>query len=92
MPRHYPDPYRFDPERFRPEARAARHKFAYFPFGGGLRICIGEAFAWMEGTLVLATLARRWQPALLPGHPVALQPTITLRPRYGLRMRLDARG
>ncbi|MCX7789625.1 MAG: cytochrome P450 [Chloroflexaceae bacterium] len=91
-PRHYPDPYRFDPERFRPEARAARHRFAYFPFGGGPRICIGESFAWMEGTLVLATLARRWQPALLPGHPVALQPTITLRPRHGLRMRLDARS
>ncbi|GAB4440729.1 MAG: cytochrome P450 [Chloroflexi bacterium OHK40] len=90
-PRYYPDPYRFDPERFTPEARAARPKFAYFPFGGGPRICIGEQFAWMEGVLVLATIARRWRPILLPEHPVVLQPTITLRPRYGLRMRLMPR-
>jgi cytochrome P450 len=90
-PRHYPDPYRFDPERFAPEARAARPKFAYFPFGGGPRRCIGEQFAWMEGTLLLASIARRWRPALLPGHPVVLQPSVTLRPRHGLRMRLLAR-
>jgi cytochrome P450 len=87
-PRFYPDPFRFDPERFSPQARAARPKFAYFPFGGGPRICIGEQFAWLEGVLVLAAIARRWQPALLPGHPVVLHPTITLRPRHGLRVRL----
>lgn len=87
-PRFYAEPFRFDPERFAPAARAARPRFAYFPFGGGPRICVGEQFAWMEGVLVLAALARRWQPALLPGHPVALHPTITLRPRHGLRMRL----
>jgi cytochrome P450 len=90
-PRYFPDPYRFDPERWTPEARAARPKFSYFPFGGGPRTCIGEPFAWMEGTLLLASLARRWRPALLPGHPVTLQPGITLRPRHGLRMRLEAR-
>jgi cytochrome P450 len=91
-PRHYPDPYRFDPDRFAPEARAARPKFAYFPFGGGPRICIGEQFAWMEGTLVIAAIARRWRPELLPGHPVSLQPSVTLRPRHGLRMRLVPRA
>jgi cytochrome P450 len=90
-PRHYPDPYRFDPGRFTPEARAARPKFAYFPFGGGPRLCIGEQFAWMEGTLAVAAIARRWAPELVPGHPVALQPSITLRPRHGLRMRLVPR-
>jgi len=90
-PRHYPDPYRFDPGRWTPEARSARPKFAYFPFGGGARLCIGEQFAWMEGTLLLATLARRWRADLVPGHPIALQPTITLRPRHGLRVRLSRR-
>jgi cytochrome P450 len=90
-PRYFPDPYRFDPERWLPEPRAARPKFSYFPFGGGPRACIGEPFAWMEGTLLLASLARRWRPALLPGHPVALQPSITLRPRHGLRMSLMPR-
>jgi cytochrome P450 len=91
-PRYFPDPYRFDPQRWLPEARAARPKFCYFPFGGGPRTCIGEPFAWMEGTLLLACLARSWRPALLPGHPVALQPSITLRPRHGLRMSLIPRA
>lgn len=90
-PRHFPDPFRFDPGRWTPEARAARPRFSYFPFGGGPRTCIGEPFAWMEGMLLLASLARRWRPALLPGQPVTLQPGITLRPRYGLPMRLEAR-
>ena len=48
-PRYYPDPERFDPLRFTPEAKQDRPKFAYFPFGGGTRVCIGERFAWMEG-------------------------------------------
>lgn len=91
-PRYYPDPYRFDPERWAPEARAARPKFAYFPFGGGPRTCIGEPFAWMEGTLLLAGIARRWRPQLLPGHPVALQPSITLRPKHGLMVRMEPAG
>jgi cytochrome P450 len=89
--RFYPDPERFDPERWRPEAREARPKFSYFPFGGGLRVCIGEGFAWMEGALVLATLARKWRMRLVPGHPVSRQPLITLRPRYGMRMTLERR-
>jgi len=58
-PRWYPDPERFDPERWRPEVAVERPKFSYFPFGGGTRMCIGEQFAWMEGILVLATLAQR---------------------------------
>lgn len=90
-PRYYPDPYRFDPQRWTPQARAARPKFAYFPFGGGPRLCIGEGFAWMEGQLLLATLAQSWQAQLLPGHPVELQPLVTLRPKHGMKMRLTRR-
>lgn len=82
----YPDPERFDPARWTPEAKAARPKFAYFPFGGGPRLCIGEPFAWTEAVLVLATLARRWQPQLVAGHPIEMQPLVTLRPKYGVRM------
>jgi cytochrome P450 len=84
--RFFPDPTRFDPERWTPEGRAARPKFSYFPFGGGSRQCIGEAFAWMEGTLLIATLAQKWQMRLVPGHPVDVQPLVTLRPKYGMKM------
>jgi cytochrome P450 len=88
---YYPDPLRFDPERFTPEAKAARHRFAYFPFGGGARQCIGEAFAWMEGVLVLATVAQRWRFTMPPGQTVEVQPKITLRPKYPMRMRAEER-
>jgi len=89
--RWYPDPERFDPERFRPEVIAGRPKFAYFPFGGGTRMCIGEQFAWMEGILILATLAQRWRLRHERGHVVAMDPLITLRPKYGMRMRVERR-
>jgi cytochrome P450 len=89
--RYFPEPEKFDPERWRPEDEASRPKFSYFPFGGGPRGCIGESFAWMEGILVLATLAQRWQLRLAPGHQVALAPLITLRPKFGMRMRLIRR-
>lgn len=89
-PRFFPDPLRFDPMRFTPEANAARPKFAYFPFGGGPRVCIGEGFAWMEGVLLLATIARRWRFSRADSAvtPAAL---ITLRPKGGLPMRIDRR-
>ena len=90
-PRFFPEPERFDPERFRPEAKEQRPRFAYFPFGGGPRVCIGEGFAWMEGVLLLATLARRWRLRLAPGHPVVPAPSITLRPERGMRMRIESR-
>ena len=80
----FPDPLRFDPERFRPEAKAGRPKFAYFPFGGGARQCIGEAFAWMEGALLLGTLLQRWRFRLLPGQSFEPQSLITLRPKNGV--------
>jgi cytochrome P450 len=90
-PRFFPDPLRFDPERFTPEAKARRTKFSYFPFGAGFRQCIGESFAWMEGVLVLATLAQKWKMTLVPGHKVEPEPLITLRPKYGMRMQIEAR-
>jgi len=85
-PRYFPDPDRFYPERWTPEMRAELPKFAYFPFGGGPRLCIGEQFARMEGILLIAAIAQKWQMRLAPGQVVALQPRITLRPKYGMVM------
>jgi len=90
-PRYFPEPLRFDPERFSAVAKARRAKFTYFPFGAGARQCIGESFAWMEGVLILATLAQKWKLRLVPGHPVEPQPLITLRPKYGMRMVVEPR-
>lgn len=89
--RLWPDPLRFDPERFTPERKAARHKFAYFPFGGGPRVCIGDGFAWTSGILMLATLAQRWRLKSVPGHPVVPLPRVTLRMKHGLKMTLERR-
>jgi cytochrome P450 len=90
-PRFFPDPLRFDPERFSPEAKTRLAKFTYFPFGAGVRQCVGESFASMEGALLLATIGQKWKLKLLPGHPVEPEPLITLRPKYGMRMLLQAR-
>ena len=89
--RFYPDHNRFDPERWTPEAREARPKFSYFPFGGGPRVCIGEQFAWMEGVLLIATLAQRWKLSLAEGQRVEPRAMITLRPRYGMAMLVERR-
>jgi cytochrome P450 len=89
--RWWPEPRRFDPDRWAPEQEPTRPKYAYFPFGGGPRLCIGESFAWMEGELLLATIAQRWQPRLAPGYPKGLQPQVTLRPRDGMRMVMEPR-
>jgi cytochrome P450 len=90
-PSLWENPDRFDPERFAPERAAARPRFAYIPFGGGPRICIGAAFAMAEAMLILATIAQRYQLRLKPGFPVEPQGLITLRPRNGLRMFLTRR-
>ena len=89
--RFFPDPLRFDPERHTAERKAARPKFSYFPFGGGNRQCIGEAFAWMEGVFSIATIAQRWRLEYLGEAPPAVQSKITLRPKGALRMRVVAR-
>src|ERR1051325_5156579 len=90
--RFFPEPERFDPERWTPAARESRPQFAYFPFGGGARRCIGEGFAWMEGILLIATLARHWRLRHVPGHPVALHAAITLRLKHGMLMKLEKRS
>lgn len=90
--RLYRDPERFDPDRWTPDASASRPQFAYFPFGGGARRCIGEGFAWMEGVLVLAMMASRWRMRLAPGAKVELLPLFVLRPKNGVSLILERRG
>jgi cytochrome P450 len=90
--RYYPEPERFDPERWTPEAKRARPAYSYFPFGGGLRRCIGEGFAYMEGVLVLATLASRWRLCLTSPDRVELSATHFLHPRGALTMCVGRRA
>ena len=90
---YFPDPERFEPERWRAATHNSRPRFSYFPFGGGSRGCMGEAFAWMEGTLLLAVIARRWRFRLLEesSHP-AIRPALTLTPRSGIPVRIARRA
>ena len=90
-PRFFADPLVFRPERWTEDFEESLPKFAYFPFGGGPRMCIGMGFAWMEGILLLATLGRRWKMRLVPGHPIEPSPRITLRPKHGVRVMLERR-
>jgi len=89
--RYFADPERFDPGRWTADFRAALPPFAYFPFGGGPRRCIGDSFAWMELVLVVATIAQHWRLTLVPGHPVEPQPLVTLRTKHGMRMTVQQR-
>lgn len=85
-PRFFEQPEQFKPDRWTAEAAQRLPRFAYFPFGGGARLCIGASFAMMEANLLLAAIAQRFQLRLVPGHPVAALPSITLRPKHGMRM------
>jgi cytochrome P450 len=89
-PRWFPEPEQFSPERW--SVPDERPKFSYFPFGGGMRVCIGERFAWMEGVLLLATVAQQWRFKLVPGHPVATAALITLRAKHGMKMVAERRS
>ena len=89
---YFPEPDKFDPDRWLPERSANVPKFAYFPFGGGVRKCIGEPFAWMEAILLLATFAQRWRLELAPDNRIAYDTKITLRPKYGMKMILRERS
>jgi cytochrome P450 len=86
-----------DAESFKPErweklpVKEAGNRFIYFPFSKGIRSCIGEGFAWTEGVLLLAVLGRRWKLSLAPGQKIGLQAMVTLRPKYGMKMRIESR-
>ena len=90
LPEIWGDPDTFRPERWDPANAAKLPQFAYFPFGGGSRICIGMPFAQMETKLLLATILQRYSPRLKPGFALALQPRVTIRPKHGMPMILDA--
>lgn len=90
-PRWFPDPMRFDPERWIPASNPERPRFAYFPFGGGVRQCIGEQFAWTETILIIATIAQRWKLAMPQGRPLPVVASFTLRPRDAVTMTLESR-
>jgi len=89
--RFFPEPQRFHPDRWTPVFTASLPKYAYFPFGGGPRQCIGEGFAWMEAILVLATIGRHWTLRLAPGCTPVPQPLVTLRIKGGLPMSVHRR-
>lgn len=91
LAQYFPEPERYDPQRFTPECEAALPRYAYIPFGGGPHICIGNQFAVLEGQLLLATIAQRYRFELLPDPPVVPIPQITLGMKHGMRMRLVAR-
>jgi len=90
-PRFYADPEKFDPCEWDKHTHGLNSKYEYFPFSRGPRSCIGEPFAWMLGTLAIASIAQSWQLKLVPGHPVELLPLINLRPRHGMMMTLHRR-
>ena len=86
--RFFPDPDRFDPERWRddPVRSGKIPRFAYFPFGGGPRVCVGASFAMMEATLLLAMIQQKFHLEIVPGHPIEIFASVTLRPKYGIRV------
>jgi cytochrome P450 len=87
-PRYYEKPEEFNPNRWTDDFKAHLPRFSYFPFGGGIRGCIGESFAWMEGILIIATIVQEWSMRLTPSQRIKLDPAITLRSRYGMKMKL----
>ena len=90
-PNIWPEPERFDPERFAPAAVAGRHRFAYLPFGGGPRICIGSSFAMAEAQVIIAAIAQRYRLRLAPGHVVEPIGLVTLRAKSGVWVTLEPR-
>ena len=91
LPQYFDEPEAFKPERFTPEFEKSLPKFAYMPFGGGARVCIGNAFAMMEAQLILATIAQKYRLILAQTEPVRYKPQITLIAENGIQMRLEER-
>lgn len=90
-PLYFEEPEEYKPDRWTDEFKARLPRFSYFPFGGGIRGCIGETFAWMEGILIIATIVQKWSMRLVQGQRIKLDPAITLRPKYGMKMKLIQR-
>lgn len=91
-PKYWENPEAFDPDRFSPERAAARHEYAYFPFGGGPRTCIGKRLASMEAVLSLAMIVQRFDLHLATGQKVEPEPMISFRPRHGIHMTVHRAG
>ena len=91
-PKYYKDPEKFDPDRWTPQFREALPRLAYYTFGAGPRQCIGEAYAMMEGALLIAAIAQKWKLKMTPNHPVKIQANVTIRPKYGMPMQLEKRA
>ena len=89
--KYFDNPETFDPDRWTEEFKMHLPRFSYFPFGGGIRGCVGEPFAWQEGILLIATISSYWSMRLVPNQRVKLQPGITLNPRNGIKMKLKSR-
>jgi cytochrome P450 len=85
-PDFWPDPEKFDPERFTPEQEAARHRYAYIPFGAGSRQCIGDQFALMESIIIMPLVLQQFRLKLVPDHPIEEHAFVTLRPKHGILM------
>jgi cytochrome P450 len=90
-PRYFTEPNRFHPERWNEEFSNSLPKYAYFPFGGGPRVCIGSYFAMMEVVLLLATIGSKFRFSLLPEYPVSLMPAMSLRPANGIKVNVENR-
>jgi len=91
--KYFPEPERFDPDRWRPNdpRNLSLPRFAYFPFGGGPRVCIGAGFSMMEAVLLLATIAQNFKLTLVPGQTIEKLPSVTLRPKSGIHVILHRR-
>ncbi|MEO8110492.1 MAG: cytochrome P450 [Ginsengibacter sp.] len=89
--RFHPEPEQFNPSLWAERASLQNSRYDYLPFSGGPRSCIGQQYAWLEGILVLASIAQFWRLKLVPGHRVELQQLINLRPKYGMMMEVQRR-
>jgi len=89
--KYFENPEKFDPERFTPERKKEIKKFTFIPFGAGQRVCIAEGFAMLHGVAILSMMSRKFKMDLVPGHKIKLSSSITLRPKYGIKMNVEKR-